>query len=74
MPSELGAALDAFEAALSEELDAAEEELRARLQRLKDVQEALGGAEEAEEASTSRTAEWYTLLDEFFYRPAAGGG
>lgn len=67
MSDEVKSQLRALEDALTEQLDAYEDEVRARLKRLKDVQEAIGASAVVEEASTSATEKWYGVFDQFFY-------
>lgn len=61
------AALGELEQALTQQLDAYEGETKARLQRLKDVQSALGDEKDAEAVSASATAKWYSVFSDFFY-------
>jgi len=68
---ELDEILDELEAALTEHLDAAEEEVNNKIARLKAIKEGQPD-EEVEEASTAATLEWYGAFESFFF-PAVGG-
>ena len=67
MSDEIRSQLQALESALTEQLDAYEDEVRARLDRLKAVQAALGPSSAVSAASTSATAKWYEVFDALFY-------